>query len=110
MLRSGERPDDASALTHAFIDESGNVRAAMAWFHGQGLAEPGLRLATALDGIREDENGKRERRSWLVRLLQMPDSPVAPRVRAQALLRAASHTTWLGQYEGVRPLLVPEQG
>ena len=85
---------DQAAWVRRLQDETGNLRAAMAWSLDGGDLETGLRLAGVLFRFWSIRGELSEGRRWLEQALQR-DADIAPAVRAKALF-AAGYTA-LGQ-------------
>jgi non-specific serine/threonine protein kinase len=73
---------DAALLQH----EQDNVRAALEWALEHEQAETGLRLASAVHPLWVYSGHYAEGRTWLERLLALPDAATANAARASALL------------------------
>jgi predicted ATPase/class 3 adenylate cyclase len=84
--------------------ETGNLRAALAWFSELGQAETGLRLAAALREFWEGRGHFVEGRTWLVDLLEH-SSTAPPTLRAKALSAAGRLAQQHGDYAAARTLL-----
>jgi non-specific serine/threonine protein kinase len=73
-----------------------NLRAALDWLERQGTIEAGLRLASALLWVHWTNSHANEGLAWLARVLAR-EEPVAPAVRARALLTAGGLAVWVRQ-------------
>jgi predicted ATPase/transcriptional regulator with XRE-family HTH domain len=101
-------PHLRTAAQQAWLDrldvESGNLRAALAWFiEGAVDAEAGLRLAGALGWFWTIRGHVSEGRDWSARALQR-GSDAPPALRAKVLFRAGA-LAWPGDLPAARSLL-----
>jgi predicted ATPase/DNA-binding CsgD family transcriptional regulator len=71
-------------------EELDNLRAALRWSIQRGEVEAGLRLAQATSAFWHQRGAYSEGRMWLAELLGLPGAEAATRVRARALLSAAT--------------------
>ncbi|MGH2557531.1 MAG: ATP-binding protein, partial [Thermomicrobiales bacterium] len=78
--------------------EIGNIRGALTWLYGQGMAEPGLRLTIPLYWNFADAISVREGRTWIDQFLTLPDPRVTPVLRARALCIAVGRANRMGDY------------
>ncbi len=89
------------AWLERLAQEHDNLRAALEWTLESGQIEQGLRLATALGRFWELRGHLSEGRTWLDRLLALPDPAVTSLTRTRALLAVAILAQRQGDYHCV---------
>jgi predicted ATPase/class 3 adenylate cyclase len=82
--------------------ENDNLRAAMAWLIGTGEAKTGLLLAAPLWRFWQLRGFLAEGRTWLERLLDLPDAAEPSAMRARALEALGSLAYWQNDYGPTR--------
>jgi predicted ATPase/class 3 adenylate cyclase len=90
---------EQAAMTRRLERDHDNFRSALSWALECGEAEPGLRLAAALEHFWRVGSHVREGVRWLSEVLALPQAAGNGRLQARALTAAASLAPWMGAIE-----------